>query len=82
MNWQPIETAPQSQLVLVWMEGFHDHSDLHWHRSGFAFGVFHDGQMSGESLRRAAERIIGPNLDECIWHLYPTHWCALEAPST
>jgi hypothetical protein len=79
MKWQPIETAPNSQLILAWMEGYEFHSSVRWARFGPALIALHDGVTSKHSLSAAIDRIMGPEIMGAR-HLEPTHWMPLPQP--
>ena len=83
MEWQPIETAPESRLLLLWLEGWHSHSDARWRRDGYALGAMHDGVMSTGHMDFAARRILGDDaFDVGNWYLVPTKWAPLpERPA-
>lgn len=72
---------PFNQLVLAWLDGYAEHSDQRWKRSGWAFMVRHqsgptvDDQWSLSHYNRA---ILGMDAH----HADVTHWAALpEAPT-
>ena len=79
-EWQPIETAPNSTLILAWMNGLHEHSGTTWARYGHALIVLHDGVISQDTRKAAMDRLIGPEYMHPYATLAPTHWMPLPEP--
>ena len=85
MKWTSVsDRPPRERLVLGWLEGWEYHADARWRRSGYAL-VVHWGSdvehtdaqgFSVESVRRAAQRLIDPELTN-PWQLEVTHWAEL-----
>lgn len=72
MEWQPIETAPESEPILVWADNLHRGIPS----AEVVVVVCSEGEMTFWTNG-------GPNAgDDLFFETSPTHWMPLPAPPT
>ena len=74
--WAPADDKPEkNERVLVWLEGYKNHSGANWERSGYFLLGYH-------GIPRFSERVVAAGIELDADYLEVKRWARLPPPQT